>query len=591
MLRIVVFCGGTGSIALQKGLDKVFGHDRYHLDVIINAYDNGKSTGMCRRAFNNAILGPSDLRKNQLTEFALKWKNEIAEKGSYYERLHSLFSLRIDAEDYEDYWKKASEVLENSDFLAVPVREFFLKLLRKFLFENQERLIKESFKDVALSNIFYAQAAHDNDNSLSEAGDFISTILEIGQNVHLISDVSLLLKARTASGTVIEDEGEIVDWCNSRDRIKEIFLVDPATGEERIPIVDEGNRTNRVHEVVERADVIIFSSGTQWSSLVPTYAHSGFIEMIQKAKARKYLVMNNIPDKDMAGMDSEDILEILKDKLPLEDIAVVFNRNASFPMQWSSECHLEKWISDVLSEEDSRTHDPERLVECIFKDYFNMKDEDVLIADLDGTMIEARGNAEAKALGKENVELFSGIILTGNTKSHVREHVKFHPELNVYCDYGMRLVEETSSSAIVSEDFRIDESLIKSLEGNPDFKGKVHCRDGYALTIKPLVNRRSHLETLERILMLWNGRFKALIAGKTSIDILSSSCSKMSMLMKIMEIHGLNPSRILYVGNELEVAEGNDYCVRKLGIRTFNVRGIEEFNNIIHLWQARRNLS
>lgn len=591
MLRIAVFCGGTGSIALQNGLDKVFGHDRYHLDVIINAYDNGKSTGMCRRAFNNSILGPSDLRKNQLTEFALKWKKEIAEKGSYYERLYSLFNLRLDAEDYEDYWKKGSEVLRNSSFLPDVMRNFLLNLLKRFLFENHERLSRESFKDVALSNIFYAQAAHDNGGSLGKAGDFISTILEIDSNIHLISDVSLMLKARTVSGRIIEDEGKIVDWCNSEDRIKEIFLVDPATGEERVPIVDEGNALNRVQDVVAKADIVIFSSGTQWSSLIPTYVHSGFMEMIQKSKARKYLVMNNVPDKDMAGMNANDILLLLKDLLPLEEMIVVFNDNAQFPMQMSEFLPFHRSISGVLSEKDSRTHDPVRLVERIFRDYFNMKKDDFLLADLDGTMIESRGNAEARLLGQENIELFNGIVLTGNTKNHVREHVKFHPGLTIYCDYGMRLVEEEESTPIVSEEFKIDETLMESLEDHPDFKGKIRSRDGYALTIKPLINRREHLETLQRILMLWNGRFKALIAGRTSIDVLSASCSKMSMLLKIMEIHGLNPSKVLYVGNELDDADGNDYCVRKLGIRTFNVRGIEEFNNLVHLWHAGKNLA
>ena len=47
MFNVAVFSGGTGSIAIQEGLSAIYGNDNYNLDVIINAYDNGKSTGTC----------------------------------------------------------------------------------------------------------------------------------------------------------------------------------------------------------------------------------------------------------------------------------------------------------------------------------------------------------------------------------------------------------------------------------------------------------------------------------------------------------------------------------------------------------------
>ena len=69
MYNIVIFSGGTGSIAIQEGLSLIYGNNNYNLDIIINAYDNGKSTGVCRKIFDNQILGPSDLRKNQMTQY------------------------------------------------------------------------------------------------------------------------------------------------------------------------------------------------------------------------------------------------------------------------------------------------------------------------------------------------------------------------------------------------------------------------------------------------------------------------------------------------------------------------------------------
>ena len=70
MKKVLIFAGGTGSIALQTGLHQLYGNS-LQVDVVISAYDNGKSTGECRKIFGGKILGPSDLRKNQLTQFKL----------------------------------------------------------------------------------------------------------------------------------------------------------------------------------------------------------------------------------------------------------------------------------------------------------------------------------------------------------------------------------------------------------------------------------------------------------------------------------------------------------------------------------------
>ena len=72
MYNIVIFSGGTGSIAIQEGFSAIYGNENYNIDIIINAYDNGKSTGTCRRIFNDKILGPSDYRKNHMTQFKIQ---------------------------------------------------------------------------------------------------------------------------------------------------------------------------------------------------------------------------------------------------------------------------------------------------------------------------------------------------------------------------------------------------------------------------------------------------------------------------------------------------------------------------------------
>ena len=58
-VEISLFCGGRGSANLIKELVK---NSNVKLNLIINGYDNGLSTGVLRK-FIPGMLGPSDFRK------------------------------------------------------------------------------------------------------------------------------------------------------------------------------------------------------------------------------------------------------------------------------------------------------------------------------------------------------------------------------------------------------------------------------------------------------------------------------------------------------------------------------------------------
>src|ERR671936_753881 len=59
-LRIAVFCGGRGATSILRALLRTPG---IHLTVLVNAYDDGLSTGRLR-GFVPGMLGASDFRKN-----------------------------------------------------------------------------------------------------------------------------------------------------------------------------------------------------------------------------------------------------------------------------------------------------------------------------------------------------------------------------------------------------------------------------------------------------------------------------------------------------------------------------------------------
>ena len=269
----MIFSGGTGSIAIQEGLSLIYGNNNYNLDIIINAYDNGKSTGVCRKIFDNQILGPSDLRKNQMTQYKIQHFEALKDPLSRESVIYKIFNLRIDAGSKEEYYDSVCEILEKDRAVIGDKDIYYFKgLLDFFFFENiqsnvwRKGIENIEFKDFSIANVFYSAAAAMNDYSLRLAGKDMSTILDIKDNVHLISDVNLYLRAKTESGYMIMDEGEMVEWDNPNDKIQSVMLF--KNGKEYIPSVDEETDLTKVRSVkniIEAADVIIFSSGTQWS--------------------------------------------------------------------------------------------------------------------------------------------------------------------------------------------------------------------------------------------------------------------------------------------------------------------------------------
>ena len=59
-IEVSILCGGRGSASIIKYF---LGKKNIKLNLLINAYDDGKSTGALRKLIPN-FLGPSDFRKN-----------------------------------------------------------------------------------------------------------------------------------------------------------------------------------------------------------------------------------------------------------------------------------------------------------------------------------------------------------------------------------------------------------------------------------------------------------------------------------------------------------------------------------------------
>lgn len=600
MYNIVIFSGGTGSIAIQEGFSCIYGNENYNLDIIINAYDNGKSTGMCRKIFDSNILGPSDLRKNHMNQFKIQKEFALHDFSSRESVLYRLFNLRMDAETKEDYYDKACGILEENRYIIGDSDiNFLMSLLDYFFFEDIQNKIwrktiqNVSFKDFSISNIFYSATAAMNGYSLRIAGKELATFLGIKDNVHLISDVNLYLQAKTESGHIILDEGDIVEWDNPNDKIESVMLL--KDGQEYIPSVDEGNDLTKVRSIkslVEEADIIIFSSGTQWSSLIPSYMHSGIRKILEASKAKKYVVMNNIEDYDMRGVSANEIIDILGRYIPVEDITAVVNEDAVSTMNYVDRIRS---ITGHISGNKTK-HNPIKLVSLFMNDYFEIVNTDAtFIYDLDGTLWDDRANNRGKAVGTENLNIFSGIIHSGNNFEHVRDVFKYlyHQEstTHIYSDFGnVHFTSDNYDIDLLTNKYVVNPDVVKELEKVQAFEGKIKIRgEGCVVTIKPLINREVLLRKAQEILEGFDNLYEARISGHTSIDIMHKDYDKKTMLVEIMKNHNLEINNIVFVGNE--IVEGAEANIRELGVKTIQVNDVYECNILLKTLRQVKKIS
>lgn len=554
MKKVVIFTGGSGSLAIQEGLNMP-GVD---VTCILNAYDNGKSTGAVRKVADGKILGPSDLRKNQIHRAVMN--------GSIQKNLLLFLECRTNFGNIELTQKFIYEQLA-----ALLINSTTYKIIKDALdaFFNKKEAYLIDYIDFSISNILYAGLALLNDNSLEKAGEIMQEILDIGDCVNLISDDSLYLQALTKNGDIIYDEGDIVKWKNVNNPIVGVRLMD-IHGNEVIPEISK-KAANKIKE----ADVIIFSTGTQWSSLIPTYIHKGFFDLIKESKSDKYLFMNNVQDEDMWGKTSKDIIEILESYLPLEDIKIVFNDAAVEAMKIKSDRY--NCIFDEFSEVGEKVHQSKRLRIFFNKELFfpdkTLFNSNIFIFDLDNTLV-GKGN-EYHPNSVKNLMMLKKLadnyvvkIITGNSLNHLNEITNFYSvrltNIEIYVDGGntkCKYNHETGkfeSSLFLQDKWLMSPFLIESITILAIKKGigfhKIENRNNNIISLKPL-GKEERIEVYEFLKKELLPELECHMTGRTTIDIYKKGYNK------LVSIENRKKSDIItYIGDEID--NGNDSCFK-----------------------------
>ena len=130
MLNVAVINGGRGASGLISALLE---RPYINLTSIVNAYDDGKSTGEIRKFF--AMLGPSDLRKVQQLMLPVNDRN--------FQTYQNLFNHRFPEDvDREDVFKEINNFLKNTDstLVGLKIESFYVESYIKKFLENFARV-------------------------------------------------------------------------------------------------------------------------------------------------------------------------------------------------------------------------------------------------------------------------------------------------------------------------------------------------------------------------------------------------------------------------------------------------------------------
>jgi 2-phospho-L-lactate transferase/gluconeogenesis factor (CofD/UPF0052 family) len=305
MLKVVVLNGGRGAATLIPAL---LSRQGLHVTSVVNAYDDGKSTGEIRRRFG--MPGPSDIRKVQ--------ELMLPEDDPDYPANLALFKFRFPVDCVHDtavaeisaFAEGRGRELCGLRFKSQKVRASLQAMLKEFVTSLGpiERVFGSpfSFSDCALMNIVYAGAFLMFRRDMERATLFIDRLFKLRGTVLPTSIEDKKLMALRENGQVLYSEAEIVEL-RSNVRIENIYLLDSYVDRNKFDLLDIAEKrfylerhhcpvrvSPGVELALRQADIIIYSAGTQHSSLYPTYMSTGLARAISYNKTAVKVFVTNI---------------------------------------------------------------------------------------------------------------------------------------------------------------------------------------------------------------------------------------------------------------------------------------------------------
>lgn len=563
-MKTVVISGGSGNDSLLKGLHSLY--KPMELRIIVNAYDDGKSTGVCRNVTHT--LGVSDIRKNHARLYSLYNQNNINAN------IVAFYSQRYDL-------PKGKEC----EYAKAKLDELDLSSLKEFvdLFFANQTANKYDYFDFSIANIVYS--AMYQKFGYEKANELICEMFKIPNIVLMNSFENVCLSAVTTNNNYLSNEAAIVDFANTSDKINKL-VYDSETPTSLNPTV--------IKEISD-ADLLVISCGTFWSSIYPTLQYGDLYKAINRTKAFKVFVMNNTQDKDAYHVGSNEFIDILNDELGLDMSKFVVIENKDADELLHQDCsHANYNVVSYHMGNVRGKHEPMLLAMAVFREYFGLRDfmpKDILV-DFDNTIYSS--SACDCGVVKSNL-----VEVSNNKKIHIVSGNDYKTAiLPVFDAFGVEIKNDVwaDASSILYVDGK-KKTCVKNHLLNVDAISfvKDYLRENFGIIgiinddESPSCFKVKPLGRLERsILVCHLNKFvfksfgikclKAVPTGRTTIDIVTRKNNKAN----IFDACNCDKSTCLYIGDETE-DYGNDYDIARACGKYIRVSNIYETNIILKI--------
>ena len=377
MINVVTVNGGRGaSLIIPELINKNF-----HVTSIVNAYDDGKSTGEIRRFFE--MLGPSDIRKVQ---------SLMIPESEFAEEYKKLFDFRIDEnisnsdalDEIKSFTSNKTKTLFklglDDNYIRGEIQKYLIAFLEKLEVFEKFLGVKFSFQDCSIMNCIYAGAFVYYKRDFDKTCVSFEKLFQLRGSVIPSNTENKFLVAIRENGDVLYSEAEIVEL-RSNVRIKKIFLLDAPlesgsldklTDSEKFLFLESRSSfveiNDRAKTVLQNADIIIYSPGTQHSSLFPTYLTKGFSLAVYKNDlALKFFVTNIGEDYETVEYKASDFINSAYSYLNFDNSSFPLNGLITYNLVNQPHIKGEKTISNYVENDiDSKDY---RNVKHIFKDF------------------------------------------------------------------------------------------------------------------------------------------------------------------------------------------------------------------------------
>ena len=317
--KIVLFSGGTGNTRFVNLVNKL---PNVELSILVNGYDDGKSTGEIRK-YIPGMLGPSDFRKNISHLIDRNTFNGII----FYKIMNYRFPKNITQKNFKFFLElnKNNKIVKDLDIYTLSYEKFikiknFLDIFLSY-FSKKNSL---NLSDISLGNILIAATYLKNDNNFNKALFEIQDFLEIKNKViNITNGENLYLNALLEDGNLILSEEALVQLPH-KSKVENIFLLKEKLTKKKSELIASENKASKAkflqnravyplinpeaETIINSSDIIIYGPGTQFSSLFPSYLTRGLGNLIEKSKATKFLITNIFLDNDIINENVESII-------------------------------------------------------------------------------------------------------------------------------------------------------------------------------------------------------------------------------------------------------------------------------------------